>query len=67
MALTSFRIVEGSMTFREYAETFGSRFILEGDNLTVYSDRAELWELSDWYVTRTSGGITKLVRVVRIV
>jgi hypothetical protein len=50
------------MTFREYSEKFGSRFEMVGDNLTVYSNREELWCLNDWYVTRTSDGVTRLVR-----
>lgn len=55
------------MTFREYSETYGSRFEMKGDNLTVYSDREELWRLTDWYVTRTDSGITKLVRTTRLI
>ena len=51
------------MTFRDYSETYGSRFEMNGNNLTVYSDREELWHLTDWLVTRCEKGVTKLVRV----
>ena len=52
------------MTFREYSEKYGSRFVMRKDNLTVYSDREELEHLTDWQVTRCEIGVTELIRII---